>query len=183
MSLPFAKAMPLVAGATLLLWRALSWIRRHLEMLRARAPIVPMRALPGTATGAKTTPVLLPPPPIQAESIQHEAIDLSPEAASEPAQSREAAILAWQEESPSAASHPTETRYEPKQFHIDEENNADPIDGMLLLPGETTIRCACGLVYRMESLQWLEQQLGGDCVQCHARVRAPMRQSQNFGDS
>jgi hypothetical protein len=177
MPLSLAKAMPLLAVATLLLWRALSWIRRHLQMLRAGAPIAPLRALPMPTTAATITQVAPPPPQIQAESIQHEAIDLSSETASAPAQSSEAAILAWREESPSAAAYSTETRYEPKQFHIDEENNADPIDGMLLLPGEATIRCACGLVYRMESVQWLEVQLGGDCVQCHTRVRAPMRRS------
>jgi hypothetical protein len=71
----------------------------------------------------------------------------------------------------------TENHSELEPFHIDAEKNADPIDGMLLLPNEATVRCACGLVYRLESVRWLQEQLGGECVQCRASIGAPLRRS------
>jgi hypothetical protein len=128
-------------------------------------------------------PQLLPPivPPILDQTMRRAPVDPEPEAVIPALPARKAAVFAWLEESPLVEPRvevqETEPRGEPEQLHMDEENNADPIDGMLLLPGETTVRCGCGLVYRVESVRWLEEQLGGACVQCHARVRAPMRRS------
>jgi hypothetical protein len=185
----------LAVVATLALWRALRWIARHVEMLQARAPKTPSRALPVRTRRAMTevpatqgslpfSPILPPtlPPivlPTRDETLRRASVDPEPEPVIPASPEKEASVLAWLEESPLAEA-PAEVRRteepgEPEQLHMDEENNADPIDGMLLLPGETTVRCGCGLVYRVESVRWLAEQLGGACVQCHAQVREPMR--------
>jgi hypothetical protein len=188
-----ARTVTLAVVAALVLWRALRWIGRHVEMLQARAPKTGSRALPGmtrpgmteepTTQGLLPFPPIFPPilPPIPGETIRRAPVDAEPEPVSPAPPAGEAAVFAWLEESPLVEARVevqrTEDRGEPEQLHIDEENNADPIDGMLLLPGEMTVRCDCGLVYRVESVRWLEEQLGGDCVQCHAPVRAPTRGS------
>jgi hypothetical protein len=171
-----ARTVTLSVVTALVLWRAMRWIHRHVAMLQASAPRTHFRTIPVTRTNERGTQERLPFPPIEVETIQSEIPRLIPAPPS-----GEAAVFSWLEESLSIEEEvevqKTETPCEPEPLHIDEENNADPIDGMLLLPGETTVRCTCGLVYRVESVQWLEEQFGGECVQCHARVRTPVRRS------
>lgn len=43
---------------------------------------------------------------------------------------------------------------------------ADPVDGVPFVLGELVVPCRCGVGYRVESLEWLCENLGGRCVEC-----------------
>jgi len=45
---------------------------------------------------------------------------------------------------------------------------ADPIDGVPFSKGELIWPCQCGVAYRLESVEWLVDNLGGRCGQCNA---------------
>lgn len=49
---------------------------------------------------------------------------------------------------------------------------ADPIDGVLFIAGEEIHTCQCGVGYRQESLQWIEENLSGQCVHCGVAMDA-----------
>lgn len=49
---------------------------------------------------------------------------------------------------------------------------ADPIDGVPFSAGEEIHTCRCGVGYRQESLQWIEENLSGQCVHCGVAIDA-----------
>ncbi|WP_433964480.1 hypothetical protein [Tunturiibacter gelidiferens] len=49
---------------------------------------------------------------------------------------------------------------------------ADPIDGVPFTAGEEIHTCRCGVGYRQESLQWIEENLSGQCVHCGVAIDA-----------
>jgi hypothetical protein len=54
---------------------------------------------------------------------------------------------------------------------------ADPVDGMPFEPGESVVRCTCGLAYRSDSVTWLADYYHGCCIHCGARVDLPKERS------
>jgi hypothetical protein len=59
---------------------------------------------------------------------------------------------------------------EASRSSLDQSNQddlyADPIDGVPFTTGEEIHTCRCGVGYRQESLQWIEENLSGQCVHC-----------------
>jgi hypothetical protein len=176
--------MVLVAVGALLLWRALRWLRLHWRLLQATAPTTREPSAPTSSVPTSKGALFLGnrlPQSQRGEAAQgrllfgesaEAGID-QPAAMADALPVRQAALFEWREDSAGVPAPENHALFEePERLHIEEENNADPIDGMLLLPGEATVRCVCGLVYRLESLAWLEEQLGGACVQCKERIRS-----------
>lgn len=52
---------------------------------------------------------------------------------------------------------------------------ADPIDGMPFESGETVAHCICGLAYRDDSVQWLQEYHRGCCIHCGETVNSDRR--------
>lgn len=47
-----------------------------------------------------------------------------------------------------------------------EDIYADPIDGVPFFLGEEIHACRCGVGYRRESVEWIAENLSGQCVHC-----------------